>query len=102
MPIGERFFRLLWLGPVGRGFVRLSMRGVRGSEAGTKGPARRPLVRRDGASPSGPGITPPPREAQLRPTMAQRVLPDVGGTDSQASLEARVAELERWRQSRGE
>jgi len=77
MSPGERLFRLVWLGPLGRGFVRLAGRGVR---RGPSAPARRtaptPLV----------GAT----AAPTRP--AAGTLPDRLGT-----LEARVAELERWR-----
>jgi hypothetical protein len=80
MPPGERIFRLLWLGPIGRGFVRLSMRGVK-----TPGG-----VARSSAKPV----------AVVAPVAAP--LPLRAATDPTASLDARVAELERWRRSRGE
>jgi hypothetical protein len=80
MPPGERIFRLLWLGPIGRGFVRLSMRGVK-----TRGD-----VARSSAKPV----------AVVAPVAAP--LPVRAATDPIASLDARVAELERWRRSRGE
>jgi eukaryotic-like serine/threonine-protein kinase len=60
MPLGERLFRLVWLGPIGRTFVRVSGR----------------RLWKPGAAHAA---TPPPA--------VQRA----------ASLEARVAELERWR-----
>jgi hypothetical protein len=80
MPPGERIFRLLWLGPIGRGFVRLSMRGVK-----TPGG-----VARSSAKPV----------AVVAPVAAP--LPVRAVADPMAALDARVAELERWRRSRGE
>ncbi len=35
MPIGERLFRLVWLGPIGRAFIRVSARGVGSAHGGT-------------------------------------------------------------------
>jgi hypothetical protein len=81
MPPGERVFRLLWLGPIGRGFVRLSMRGVKTS-GGANVRSRPAAV----AVASPVAATPPVRVAG----------------DPVALLDARVAELERWRRSRGE
>ena len=76
MPPGERFFRLLWLGPIGRGFVGLSMRSAR----------------------AGRALPPSARRATPRP-LARASAP---ASQPAASLEARVAELERWRRSREE
>jgi serine/threonine-protein kinase len=81
MPPAERLFRLVWLGPIGRGFVRLSRRGVR-----TSGGAERRARR-----------TPPPASA-TPPVLAKPPEP----TTRLAALEARVGELERWRRSRGD
>jgi hypothetical protein len=80
MPPGERIFRLLWLGPVGRGFVRLSMRGVK--------------------TPSGVARSSAKPVAVVAPVTAP--LPVRAVADPMAALEARVGELERWRRSRGE
>jgi hypothetical protein len=82
MPPGERIFRLLWLGPIGRGFVRLSMRGVKTrSGVVSARPRAVPVV----IAPSA--FTGPPIHAPADPL---------------AALEGRVKELERWRLSRGE
>ncbi|HET7187205.1 MAG TPA: serine/threonine-protein kinase [Gemmatimonadaceae bacterium] len=76
MPPGERIFRLLWLGPIGRTFVRLSMRGARPSAASARRPRATPVVSVVRA-PAAPSLATP--------------------RDPLTSLEARVAELERWR-----
>jgi hypothetical protein len=74
----ERLFRLVWLGPIGRGFVRASMRGVK-----TRG-----------------GATAPVRAV---PVVAPVVKPGVvSSSEAVTALSARVAELERWRRSRGD
>jgi serine/threonine-protein kinase len=73
---GERLYRLLWLGPIGRGVVRFS-----GRNAWKK--AHR--------SPSRPVTLSP-----MRPTPAS--MPAAGtAPDRIAALEQRVLELERWR-----
>ena len=77
MPPGERIFRLLWLGPIGRAFVRLSMRGARPSAASARRPRATPMVSVVRAPSPAPATSAP--------------------IDPVASLEARVAELERWR-----
>jgi hypothetical protein len=79
MPPGERIFRLLWLGPIGRGFVRVSMRGVRPSGASARRLQAVPVV----SVVRAPEVPKPP------PAPA----------DPLGALEARVAELERWRRS---
>jgi serine/threonine-protein kinase len=81
MPPGERIFRLLWLGPIGRGFVRLSMRGVK-----TRG---------------GVAVRPRAAPAVVAP-IAFAGPPVHAAADPLLTLEARVKELERWRRSRGE
>lgn len=81
MPPGERIFRLLWLGPVGRAFVRMSMRGVKPSSVVAA--RSRPV----GVAVAAPVVAPTPVRSAADPA---------------STLEARVSELERWRRSRGE
>ena len=78
----ERLFRLVWLGPIGRGFVRASMRGVK-TRGGPSAPVR-----------AMPVVAPVVKVPTAKPVVA--------APDSVAALSARVAELERWRRSRGE
>ena len=85
MPVGERLFRLVWLGPVGRGFVRVAGLGVaRASNAGAVTAPRAPAVRAD-----------PGAHAVDQPVPSR----SAAGNEhaAVASLENRVAELERWR-----
>jgi serine/threonine-protein kinase len=85
MPIGERLFRIVWLGPLGRGFIRLSSRGV---ERRTTG---RTL----------PGATPPPSSRSNGGSNGARAINRVTPTSSPdrvTALEARIAALERWRE----
>ncbi len=93
MPPGERLFRLVWLGPIGRGFVWLSARGV---AATAPGRLTRP------AAPSRSGLT-----AALRVSADPAVAPPAMGVTprvptSFVTLEARVDALERWRRGRGD
>jgi len=82
MPPGERLFRLVWLGPPGRWFVRISSRGVAPRTPGTTAPGL-PRVSADvGSTRRGAG-----------PAVAATATP----TDRMRSLEARVTALERWR-----
>ncbi len=77
-PPGERAFRLFWLGPVGRAFVRFSGRNAwKKAATGASGT-------RSGASTVQPRTIPP--------TPAPVVAPD-----RIAALEQRVSDLERWR-----
>jgi hypothetical protein len=85
MPVGERMFRLVWLGPIGRAFVRLSSRGVPHRATGTTAPSVAPVPTRPGDA-LGPGA------AGL-----QRTEQPAKAVDRVESLEARVAALERWR-----
>jgi serine/threonine-protein kinase len=86
MPIGERLFRVIWLGPIGRGFLRFSARGVAKGPTGTTVPgATAPAAATRVSSSNGSGKTKRP----VTPVPSDRV----------ASLEARVADLERWRDS---
>jgi hypothetical protein len=79
----ERMYRLIWLGPIGRGFVWLATRRVRVRN----GPPERVRVARPVAGRSAaPRAEPPlPRLAEPSPLVA---------------LEARVSELERWQRAR--
>ncbi|MFL5581927.1 MAG: serine/threonine-protein kinase [Gemmatimonadaceae bacterium] len=86
MPPDERLFRLVWLGPIGRAFVRVAARG-----AGTR---VRPVVRHSASQPSAARGTPP--RATPRALAAPAAAP-ASASDRVAALEARVAELERWR-----
>ena len=80
-PIGERMYRLTWLGPIGKLFVRISGRGA--WKADQSGSVTR----------SRPSTVPPTRQTQ--PPMAA---PVVAPARIEA-LEQRIAELERWRKS---
>ena len=97
-PPTERLFRIVWLGPIGRGFVWLSMRGVRPNISARHAPPRPPLVRGDGSA-SRSTATPAPRVEQLRPTLQTGALPSDKVGDPIAGLEARVTELEQWRRN---
>ena len=78
-PIGERLFRIVWLGPLGRFFVWNSGRKVwkRMAAGGT--------VTRSGVAVVQPRTTTPP------------VAAPVVAPDRIAALEQRVSDLERWR-----
>jgi eukaryotic-like serine/threonine-protein kinase len=80
-PIGERMYRLTWLGPIGKLFVRISGRGAwKADQAGA-------------VTRSRPSTVPPTRQTQ--PPMAA---PVVAPARIEA-LEQRITELERWRKS---
>lgn len=72
MPMGERLFRVVWIGPVGRGFLRVASRGVNTATAGT-------MVSAVGRV----AVQPAPRTPSPLPS------------DRVASLEARIEALER-------
>ena len=75
-PVGERAFRVVWLGPLGRAFVRLSgRRAWRGQTAPQSAPS--------GISRNATRVTVPARA--------------VVAPDRIEALELRVSELERWR-----
>ena len=86
----ERLFRVVWLGPIGRGFVWLSMRGAKSDGA----PAR---LGRPAPHAHVPVVAVPRREAPPRPDTVAPASPP-----SLASLDSRIGELERWRRERGE
>jgi serine/threonine-protein kinase len=82
MPVGERMFRVVWLGPLGETFLKLSARGVPRLATGT----------------TIPGATGPQRteqQATRRTSSGSQPAPP----DRIGSLEERVAALERWRNS---
>ena len=79
MPPGERLFRTVWLGPIGRAFVRFAGRGVRGASPGA-------FHARVVVIPRGPQeVTLNNAATVMRPR------------DQERTLEERVSELERWR-----
>jgi hypothetical protein len=84
MPLGERLFRIVWLGPFGRAFVWLAALGLR-SDA-TAASRRRAGGTGEGRLTGGAMI--PTAPASL-PALAQ----------PPATLEDRVTALERWRQT---
>jgi hypothetical protein len=84
MPIGERFFRVVWLGPIGRGFLRLAARGTAPAGGGAN--------RTTGAR------APAPAAVTVAEPPANRSVPS---GDRVGQLEARVAALEEWRDSAG-
>ncbi|MEP6834385.1 MAG: serine/threonine-protein kinase [Gemmatimonas sp.] len=77
MPLGEGLFRIVWIGPLGRAFVRLAGVGL----------ARV-------TTPSTSSLAAVPRAPDVRPPASMPVAASDGRVDQ---LEARVAELERWR-----
>jgi hypothetical protein len=82
-PLGERLFRLVWLGPIGHRFVRFSGRKVwRKSASGSRTGASSGVSRV-----AQPNVQPPP--VAIPPSAIPQL----------ASLESRVAELEKWRLS---
>jgi serine/threonine-protein kinase len=84
MPPGERFFRRVWLGPIGRAFVRFGARSVK-TRATSAVP--RPKAR----------VAPIP--AQLPVSAVAAPLKSAGDAtgDRLRAIELRVTELERWR-----
>ncbi len=76
MPIGERLFRLVWLGPLGRAFTRVAGSRVERPSA-PSGIARAAIVQAPPPVPERPSVAAP--------------------SDVLVSLERRVAALERWR-----
>ncbi len=107
MPPAERLYRIVWLGPIGRAFVWLGMRGVAVSGAATarvrtapRSGATRPRL--ESVAPAGLPASPIPLPARQLPApmLAQRVATPIPETI--AALEARLMELERWRQEHGQ
>ncbi len=81
-PIGERLYRLIWLGPIGRAFIALSSRGVTPGVAGRLGPAF---------------TTPAPATVQQSTNRSAPAVRVDAAPDRIDTLEERVAALERWR-----
>ena len=81
MPIGERAFRLIWLGAPGRAFLRMAARGV--SRSATAGSSQSS-----------------PEHAQVR--RADPVPPPKTTGPTLATLDTRLTELERWRAQQNE
>jgi serine/threonine-protein kinase len=79
MPIGERMFRIVWLGPIGRTFIHAAGRGVARANSGSSASA---IV-------AAKSVNRPATPAS-KPTGAR-------APDRVDALEMRVAELERWR-----
>jgi serine/threonine-protein kinase len=86
MPISERLFRIVWLGPFGRAFVRFAGRGKGRRGAGE--PVSIQAVGTSVASAKSNGASRLSTRVQLAPS-----------GDRVANLESRIAELERWRQT---
>ena len=81
MPVGERLFRLVWLGPIGRAFLFIA-----GRQAGSRD-----------VRPAATGTRPMVRPVHATNGRARTPQPSAGPRDRVAELEVRVAELERWR-----
>jgi hypothetical protein len=79
MPLGERLFRLVWLGPIGRAFIRAAGRGVARASAASG------VLRA-----SVPATMQRPTAPVAKPAAAR-------APDRIEALEIRIAELERWR-----
>ncbi len=90
MPPGERLFRLVWLGPFGRAFVRVGARGVKRAA----GPRSRS---RSGVAAVVAPVRAAPVAASPAPVAAAAPV-SVPAADRVSQLEARVAALERWRE----
>jgi hypothetical protein len=75
-PPSDKMFQRIWLGPLGRAFVRLSARGVKRSGAS--------------ASASRPAMTPPPAPPPVSVPKSVSI-----SADRLADLEARLAALEK-------
>ncbi|CAN5910435.1 hypothetical protein BH11GEM1_BH11GEM1_07850 [soil metagenome] len=81
MPPGERLFRVLWLGPFGRAFIRFGSRSVK-----TRAATSRSL-------PSVRSATMPPAATPSAAKVVNASTP----MDAVAALELRVSSLESWR-----
>jgi len=90
MPPGERLFRVVWLGPVGRALVRFAGRGV---VAGPGGRVRRATGSARAAI--APAVIAEPAPPARRAPVAALPSATHATLDQLAALEARVRELER-------
>jgi hypothetical protein len=84
MPPGERLFRIVWLGPPGRAFVRFSSRKVAPPSSGKTAP---------GLARASANVNIASTGRAAAPIVAATATP----TDRMRSLEDRVTALERWR-----
>jgi hypothetical protein len=82
MPLGELLFRIVWLGPVGRSFIRLSAVGLPQTPASLRTAARTGEAKAASRRTPAVAIAATPPHAPVRP---------------RGTLEERVAALERWR-----
>ncbi|MBK6489518.1 MAG: serine/threonine protein kinase [Gemmatimonadetes bacterium] len=106
MPVGERAFRRVWLGPVGRVFLAAGARGVRRDPGGAV-PAMSIFVRStptsrgagEGAASRSAAVTSAAVTATAAPSGMNGVAGNgVGsGGDAVARLERRIEALEAWR-----
>jgi eukaryotic-like serine/threonine-protein kinase len=80
-PIGEKLFRLVWLGPLGSALVRFATKGATADTAHERS-----------------GVTGGVSRAALTPLSVAHVTPASAPAET---LEARVAALEAWRRSQG-
>ena len=96
MPLGERLFRRIWIGPLGRAFLRLAARGTgASSRTGRTLPPAAPVTGAAGTTAArGSTIT---ASASQEPITVPAV---TAGADRLSALEQRVLELERWRRER--
>jgi serine/threonine-protein kinase len=84
MPVGERLFRLIWLGPIGRGFTRVAGRGVKPIVTAAATP-RADGVRAAAVAapkPAGPGVSAPDRVAALELRIAALERRSANGRDA--------------------
>jgi hypothetical protein len=82
MPLGELLFRIVWLGPIGRAFVRLSAVGLPQTPASLRSAAHTGEARAAARRTAVVAMVATPPLAPVRPL---------------DTLEERVAALERWR-----
>ncbi|HEX4936162.1 MAG TPA: serine/threonine-protein kinase [Gemmatimonadaceae bacterium] len=113
MPVGERAFRRLWLGPLGRAFLTVAGRGIavgRGVPVTPLAAFSRSVPAPGPSSDTGPGRAPgralrPPEASSATPGTSTgaggaSVADDVVGAVER--LEARVTQLEEWRRRTAE
>ncbi len=96
MPLGERLFRRIWIGPFGRAFLGLAARGTGAS-------SRRARTLPPAAPVTGAAGTTAARGSTITASASQEpiTVPAVtAGADRLSALEQRVLELERWRRER--
>lgn len=98
-PVGERAFRRVWLGPIGRAFLAMGARGVRRDPGGAPA-VMSAFVRSTPASRAGESRASRPAVLSQAPPSATdaAVGNEMGsGGDAVARLERRIEALEAWR-----